>query len=206
MHPRGRRTDRWRGARHAERSRARCCVRSARPATAQAGSSQLQARPHQACRAMATEAKQRQWEKPRQGQAQAQAGPGQARPGHADCCLEALPARRMSTGVSAARRSAPHVGGGVQDQMQERAGSTLRSSQAVPHPSTNRALCCLTSEVERDPVHSTRYGRRRNRVRYPEETIAFACQHRARRCVGRARRRPKPMPGQGRQPGAWPLA
>ena len=27
---------------------------------------------------------------------------------------------------------------------------------------TNRALCCLTSEVERDPVHSTRYGRRRH--------------------------------------------
>ena len=44
----------------------------------------------------------------------------------------------------------------------EKADSTLRSSQAVPHPSTNRALCCLTSEVERDPVHSTRYGRRRH--------------------------------------------
>ena len=44
----------------------------------------------------------------------------------------------------------------------KKADSTLRSSQAVPHPSTNRALCCLTSEVERDPVHSTRYGRRRN--------------------------------------------
>ena len=41
------------------------------------------------------------------------------------------------------------------------ADSTLRSSQAVPHPSTNRALCRLTSEVERDPVHSTRYGRQR---------------------------------------------
>ena len=40
-----------------------------------------------------------------------------------------------------------------------KAGSTLRSSQAVPHPSTNRALCRLTSEVRRDPVHSTRYGR-----------------------------------------------
>ena len=44
---------------------------------------------------------------------------------------------------------------------QGKADSTLRSSQAVPHPSTNRALRCLTSEVERDPVHSTRYGRRR---------------------------------------------
>ena len=43
----------------------------------------------------------------------------------------------------------------------EKADSTLRSSQAVPHPSTNRALCRLTSEVERDPVHSTRYGRQR---------------------------------------------
>ena len=37
--------------------------------------------------------------------------------------------------------------------------STVRSSQAVPHPSTNRALRRLTSEVRRDPVHSTRYGR-----------------------------------------------
>ena len=42
-----------------------------------------------------------------------------------------------------------------------KAGSTLRTSQAVPHPSTIRALCRLTSEVRRDPVHSTRYGRQR---------------------------------------------
>ena len=42
-----------------------------------------------------------------------------------------------------------------------KADSTLWSSQAVPHPSTNRALCRLTSEVRRDPVHSTRYGRQR---------------------------------------------
>ena len=40
-----------------------------------------------------------------------------------------------------------------------KADSTLRSAQAVPHPSTNRALCRLTSEVGRDPVHSTWYGR-----------------------------------------------
>ena len=40
-----------------------------------------------------------------------------------------------------------------------KADSTLRSSQAVPHPSTDRALSRLTSEVERDPVHSTWYGR-----------------------------------------------
>ena len=43
----------------------------------------------------------------------------------------------------------------------EKADSTLRTSQAVPHPSTIRALSCLTSEVGRDPVHSTRYGRQR---------------------------------------------
>ena len=42
-----------------------------------------------------------------------------------------------------------------------KADSTLRSSRAVPHPSTNRALRRLTSEVRRDPVHSTRYGRQR---------------------------------------------
>jgi hypothetical protein len=42
-----------------------------------------------------------------------------------------------------------------------RADSTLRFSRAVPHPSTNRALRRLTSEVRRDPVHSTRYGRQR---------------------------------------------
>ena len=39
-----------------------------------------------------------------------------------------------------------------------KAGSTLRSSRAVPHPSTNRALRRLTSVVGSDPVHSTRYG------------------------------------------------
>ena len=42
-----------------------------------------------------------------------------------------------------------------------KADSTPRSSQAVPHPSTNRALSRLTSEVGRDLVHSTRYGRQR---------------------------------------------
>ena len=43
----------------------------------------------------------------------------------------------------------------------ENVDSTLTSSQAVPHPSTNRALCRLTAEVRGDPVHSTRYGRQR---------------------------------------------
>ena len=43
----------------------------------------------------------------------------------------------------------------------KKAGSTLKASQAIPHPSTNWALCRLTSEVKRDLVHSTRYGRQR---------------------------------------------
>ena len=42
-----------------------------------------------------------------------------------------------------------------------KADSTLRTPRGVPHPSTNPALCPLTSEVERDPVHSTRCGRQR---------------------------------------------
>jgi hypothetical protein len=35
-----------------------------------------------------------------------------------------------------------------------KADSTLRTSRAIPHPSSNRVLCRLTSEVERDPVHT----------------------------------------------------
>ena len=31
-------------------------------------------------------------------------------------------------------------------------------SQAVTHPSTNPAQCCLTSVIRREPVHSERYG------------------------------------------------
>ena len=42
---------------------------------------------------------------------------------------------------------------------EKRADSTLGTSQAVPNPSTIRALCHLTSEVGRDPVYLTRYGR-----------------------------------------------
>ena len=49
----------------------------------------------------------------------------------------------------------------IQNVQNEKANSTLRASRAVPHPSTDRALRRLTSEVRRDPVHSTRYGRQR---------------------------------------------
>jgi hypothetical protein len=54
-----------------------------------------------------------------------------------------------------------------------KADSTLRSSRAVPHPSTNRALRRLTSEVRRDPVHSTRYGRQRNYLRASKDPTTF---------------------------------
>ena len=53
----------------------------------------------------------------------------------------------------------------------EKAGSTSGCSQAVPHPSTNQALCRLTSEVRRDPVYSTRYGRQRNSL---SASVSFA--------------------------------
>ena len=52
-------------------------------------------------------------------------------------------------------------GGGGGGAKVPKAHSTRRASRAVPHPSTDRALCRLTSEVRRDPVHSTRYGRER---------------------------------------------
>ena len=41
-------------------------------------------------------------------------------------------------------------------------------SQAVTHPSTNPACGCLTSEIERDRVHSTEYGRiQQIRLKHP---------------------------------------
>ena len=49
----------------------------------------------------------------------------------------------------------------VSEALFDKADSTWRCSQAVPHPSTNQALGSLTSEVRRDPVYSTRYGRQR---------------------------------------------
>ena len=39
-----------------------------------------------------------------------------------------------------------------------------RDSQAVTHPSTNRARRCLTSVIRREPVYSTWYGRRQRRM------------------------------------------
>ena len=78
-----------------------------------------------------------------------------------------------------------------------KADSTLRSSQAVPHPSTNRALCCLTSEVKRDPVHSTRYGRRRE-IQDFERILKTFPQMEPGACEARVRRAPCRRPAVAR--------
>ncbi len=67
---------------------------------------------------------------------------------------------------------------GVPRNMQNKADSTLRTSQAVPHPSTNRALRRLTSEVRRDPVHSTRYGRQRSHIYFGSSRPEHRPEHR----------------------------
>ena len=41
----------------------------------------------------------------------------------------------------------------------KKVNGTRRASQAVPHPSTDRALRRLTSEFGWDRVYSTQYGR-----------------------------------------------
>ena len=56
-----------------------------------------------------------------------------------------------------------------------KADSTLRSSQAVPHPSTDRALSRLTSEVERDPVRSTWHGSQETYCLKKAQNPTFAC-------------------------------
>ena len=45
---------------------------------------------------------------------------------------------------------------------QQKAYST-EYSQAVTHPSTNSAQCCLTSVIRRELVFSTWYGRRQDK-------------------------------------------
>ena len=80
--------------------------------------------------------------------------------GRPDLCAGSTIAQSQFTAENfAKRRLRPRLG--ALRVVGRKAGSTLRSSRAVPHPSTNRALRRLTSEVGRDPVHSTRYGRQR---------------------------------------------
>ena len=42
---------------------------------------------------------------------------------------------------------------------QKKNDNSIRCSQAVTHPSTNRTQCCLTSVIGRELVFSTWYGR-----------------------------------------------
>ena len=76
-----------------------------------------------------------------------------------DCCGQMFPGRLQTCMFSVPCNV---EGSKCRRKGKRKAGSTRRSSQAVPHPSTNRALRRLTSEVGRDPVHSTRYGRQRH--------------------------------------------
>ena len=98
-------------------------------------------------------------------------GRGQARPGLA-CLLRpdgAGPTQPLSTRSGPAWPAPP---GAFRSPLRcawpfsgsaafAKADSTLRSSRAVPRPSTSRSLRRLTLEVRRDPAHSTRHGRRR---------------------------------------------
>ena len=59
--------------------------------------------------------------------------------------------------LCAARMSAAEAG----RMVEKKAGSTRMASETVPHSPTDRALRRLTSEFGRDPVYSSRYGRRR---------------------------------------------
>ena len=95
------------------------------------------------------------------------------------CCISQSVAHASSVGACRAKQN-------------EKADSTLRSSQAVPHPSTNQALRRLTSEVGRAPVHSTRYGRQLGLATQKPlnaASCAAACGHARASCsdVGRTR-------------------
>ena len=54
------------------------------------------------------------------------------------------------------------TGPDLEEKSNKKAYNT-RDSQAVTHPSTNRARRCLTSVIRREPVFSTWYGRRQRR-------------------------------------------
>ena len=87
-------------------------------------------------------------------------------------------ARKRAPAAGRSKKSPPQRGGGPfwgsslrsAASAQRKADSTLKSSQAVPHPSTYWALRRLTLEVGRDPVHLTRYGRQR--TKWPQSCTA----------------------------------
>ena len=77
--------------------------------------------------------------------------------------MQRAPCKRVAPPAPCGKASAcpDHAVDTSKQGREKKADSTLRSSRAVPHPSTDRALRRLTAEVGRDPVHSTRYGRQR---------------------------------------------
>ena len=86
--------------------------------------------------------------------------PGLSRNAGFDSLLCARLRRFRLHGFTRSQKQRDPAVGQCRHASEPKAGSTLKSSRAAPHPSTNRALRRLTSEVGRDPVHSTRYGRR----------------------------------------------
>ena len=93
-----------------------------------------------------------------------------------------------------------------------KAGSALRSSRAVPHPTTNRALRRLTSEVGRDPVHSTRYGRQRtlgslpnnvSRTKHPEHCSTLDVPREFVECLSKVVHTIGGIQNRHRSTGAW---
>ena len=79
-----------------------------------------------------------------------------------------------------------------------KAGSTLSASQPVPQASTRRALHRLTSEVERDPAHSVRYGRQR-----AKEAISLLLQNKGLGFRTRNKHHSCPSPESARSVWLW---
>ena len=73
----------------------------------------------------------------------------------------------------------------------KKANGTRRASQAVPHPSTDRALRRLTSEFGWDRVCSTQYGRwRRNQpAEWQERVVLLAASSDSQKLHWRSRTR-----------------
>ena len=55
-------------------------------------------------------------------------------------------------------------------EKKKREANSTWCSQAVTHPSTNHAQCCLTAVIRREPVCSTWYGRWRITIRTRSDT------------------------------------